>query len=563
MPSPMHSYRVFVRGTQGLEAEAQLVRSVIDAFNRERAVVNGVLFVAAGDGAPVANAAGETRAPAVIHEEVRTSDYFVLLLADRWRGEDDASGASVGPVGDDAEELYELAEECLHDGAAPMRQIAVYFRPPRPEQLITMDGGLRRVLEFKHQIDADGEHPHATFDSAEGLQDLVRERLAAWLRDDQDHVDRKAEAALARKQATEASSGSTFTYGVTPDETDATPGLVRAELVAEGKRLADAGRAAGAESCFSLAVARGDDPGAFIEYGKFLRRVGRLTQAQQLFEQALSFAQQRDDQEVMGAALSCLGMLLQLKGDLRGAEQMHRRGFEISKQRGDQRGLSQGYANLGLVHKARGNLAQAELMLRRALAIEEKLGRLHGMANQYCNLGLISRRLGDLARAEDMLRKALEIDHKLGRLEAMANGYGNIGLVLKASDDLEGAEDCFRRAMTINESLGRLEGLASDYGNLGLVCHKRGRLDEAEKMHLTSLSIEEQLGRIEGMARSHYSLGMLAQARLDGAAAREHWNQAKDLFLQIGMPREVRLMDRMLGGPTPGAGSKAKRRAGG
>jgi Tfp pilus assembly protein PilF len=88
--------------------------------------------------------------------------------------------------------------------------------------------------------------------------------------------------------------------------------------------------------------------------------------------------------------------------------------------------------------------------------------------------------------------------------------------------------------------------LASDYGNLGLICQKRGKLDEAEKMHLTSLSIEEQLGRVEGMARSHYSLGTLAKARGDLGGAKAHWTRARDLFAQIGMPRDVKLMDRAL-----------------
>ena len=60
-----------------------------------------------------------------------------------------------------------------------------------------------------------------------------------------------------------------------------------------------AGRVAAAESCFALAVARGDDPGAFIEYGKFLRRVGRLSQSQEMFERALKFAQDRQDASVV------------------------------------------------------------------------------------------------------------------------------------------------------------------------------------------------------------------------------------------------------------------------
>lgn len=535
MPSPLHSYKVFIAAAPGLAAEERVLHDTINAFNQEQAIARGMHLLPVG---------AAVRAPADVDTaaltDLRECDFFLLLLADRWDEADSADRAA------GAHAQFDQAAEALHDADRPMRQLAIFFKPPAPDALAAMDADLRRVMAFRHEVEADAEHACFTFDSLDNLRGDVRRCLGLWLRDHQENIDRKAEARRAREEAADGSSDSTFTYATAASATDEAPALVRGELIAEGKRLADAGRADAAEACFTLAIARADDPSAFIEYGKFLRRVGRLSQAQDMFEKALSFAQQRGDLEVVGAACLCLGMLLQLKGDLPGAQQMFSRALDVSKQRGDDRARSQAFANLGLVHKARGDLVQAELLIRRALALEEKLGRLHGMANQYCNLGLISRRLGDLTRADDMLRRALEIDQKLGRLEAVANGYANIGLILKAAGDLDGAEDCFHRAMTINESLGRLEGLAGDYGNLGLIHQKRGQLDEAEKMHLTSLSIEEQLGRTEGMARSHYSLGVIATSRLDAAAAREHWHTARKLFTQVGMPREVRLMEKML-----------------
>jgi tetratricopeptide (TPR) repeat protein len=550
MPSDMRSYRVFISSPGGLDAERQAVRDAIVRFNQEQAIAYGVLFVPVGwELTP----GGATRPQGLINEDVRECDYFMLLLCDRWRSK---SGDGAAGARRDSEEEYELAEDCLKDRASPMRQVVVFFRPPAPEMLAGMSFQLKTVLDFKRRLENDRDHPSTTFDTVEQLQEDVRRRLGLWLRDHNEQVDRKAEAvgeevggpAGAETRGGD-SAGSTFGYNLAPDDSQIAPALVRTELISEGKRLADAGRVAAAESCFALAVARGDDPGAFIEYGRFLRRIGRLDQAQEMFERALKFAQQRQEPAVMAAAYSCLGLLMQLRGDLSGAESMMRRSHELAKQRGDERGVSNSYCTIGLIHKARGDLVQAELHLRRSLAIDEKLGRLHGMANQYCNLGLISRRLGDLTKAEEMLRKALEIDEKLGRLEAMANQYGNIGLVLKARGDLDGAEASFRKALAINESLGRLEGLASDYGNLGLICQRRGKLDEAEKMHLTSLSIEEQLGRVEGMARSHHSLGMLAKARGEAAAVKDHWKQARDLFAKIGMPRDVKMMERLLAEP--------------
>jgi tetratricopeptide (TPR) repeat protein len=544
MPSDMRSYRVFISSPGGLDSERQAVRDALVRFNQEQAIGHGVLFVPVGwELTP----GGATRPQGLINEDVRECDYFILLLSDRWRSKTSDKQPNLGRQ--DSEEEYELAVDCLKDRGSPMRQVVVFFKPPSADVLSSMGFQLKQVLDFKRRLETDHEHPCGTFDTTEQLQEDLRRRLGLWLRDHDDNIDRKAETvedleAAATKVS--GSTGSTFGYNLAPDDSQVAPALVRTELISEGKRLADAGRVAAAESCFALAVARGDDPGAFIEYGKFLRRVGRLAQAQEMFERALKFAQTRNDSAIMAAACSCLGLLAQLRGDLSGAESMMRRSLELSKERGDQRGLSNSYCSLGLIHKARGDLVQAELFLRRSLALDEKLGRLHGMANQYCNLGLISRRLGDLTKAEQMLKKALELDEKLGRLEAMANQYGNIGLILKARGDLDGAEASLRKALAINESLGRLEGLASDYGNLGLICQRRDKLDEAEKMHLTSLSIEEQLGRVEGMARSHHSLGMLAKARGEKAGAKDHWTKSRELFAKIGMPRDVKMMEGLL-----------------
>src|SRR5262245_11243952 len=473
MPSDMRSYRVFISSPAGLEAERQAVRDAMVRFNQEQAIARGVLFVPVGwELTP----GGATRPQGLINEDVRECDFFMLLLCDRWRVKTSDAAGAVGRQ--DSEEEFELAADCLKDKASPMREVVVFFRPPGPQALASMGFQLKQVLDFKRRLEHDHEHPATTFDTIEQLQEDVRRRLGLWLRDHAEQFDRKAEAAedADEGEATVADrAGSTFGYNLAPDDSQVAPALVRTELISEGKRLANAGRIAAAESCFALAVARGDDAGAFIEYGKFLRRAGRLDQAQEMFERALRFAQQRQEPAVMAAAYSCLGLLMQLRGDLSGAESMMRHSQELAKQRSDERGMSNSLCTLGLIHKARGDLVQAEVHLRRSLAIDEKLGRTHGMANQYCNLGLISRRLGDLTKAEEMLRKALEIDEKLGRLEAMANQYGNIGLVLKARGDLDGAEASLRKALAINESLGRLEGLASDYGNLGLICQRRGK----------------------------------------------------------------------------------------
>lgn len=535
MPTDVKSYRVFVSVPGGMEAERRAVREATVAFSESQGLAKGAMFVTVGG---EVTPGGVALPQALTNELVRESDFFMLLLHDRWRmrGEQDAAGGRAS----DPEEEFELATECLDRADSPMRQIAVLFRAVAPEQEREAKFHLKQVLDFKRNLPGQANVLSETFNDLSGLRDGVRSVLATWVRGLE--PERGTRPGVKPRVAAEQKTG----YPLALDESGVAPAIARAELLEEAKRLADSGRTAGAEACFALAVARGDDPGAFIEYGRFLRRVGRPVQAGEMFERAIKYAAQTDDPATLASAYSNMGLLLQVRGDLANAEQMHRKALEITRMRGDQQGVAGAYSNIGSILKARGDLPKAEVMLRKALAIEEKNGRMRGIANQYCNLGLISRRLGDLTRAEDMLRRALAIDEKLGRFESMANQYGNIGLVLKARGNLDDAEVMLRKALAINENLGRLEGMASDYGNLGLIFQARGQLAEAERMHLTSLAMEEQVGRLEGMARTHHSLGQIAHSRHEQQRAREHWTRARDLFAQIGMPMDVRIMDGLL-----------------
>ncbi len=76
------------------------------------------------------------RAQRLINKQVRESDFFVLLLCDRWGtppaelGTPEYQGYQSG-----TEEEYEIARECLADEERPMQDIMCCFKAVEPSKL--------------------------------------------------------------------------------------------------------------------------------------------------------------------------------------------------------------------------------------------------------------------------------------------------------------------------------------------------------------------------------------------------------------------------------------------
>lgn len=531
MSNQPQTCQVFIAAPAGLEAELAQIRDAFEEFNRSPRARELRM-------SPVWATGRMTQSAVAGQDDLRRADRFILILRDRWRTR---HWGNSGPDSPDCEAAYELATELVGQPDSRLRSVSAMFKEIDPGAKQTPGFQLNQVLSFRKYVEHDKPHDFVVFGDGASLRAAILKRLYAW-------ADEHAEfsSVADRTSVRSALKSEAGDLNIIGDDLAAPRVRPKTELVREAIRLADSGRLAGAEACFGLAIARADDLAAFVEYGKFLKRVGRLAAAQTMLETALKHAKAAKDGNVLAAALANLGLVLQARGDLIGAVRMQRRCLELSRKRGHAKGIASATANLGLLAKSKGDLPKAELLFRRALQLERRLRRPGGVAQQYCNLGLISRRLGDLTRAEDLLTKALEIDEGLGRLEAVATNYGNIGLILHARGRLEDAEQAVRKALSINEGLGRLEGMANDYGNMGLIALARGDLDGAERCHLTSLAIEEQLGRTEGIAKSNHSLGMVERARARTAQARERLSKAAELFRQLGMKPDADRSERAL-----------------
>jgi len=214
-----------------------------------------------------------------------------------------------------------------------------------------------------------------------------------------------------------------------------------------------------------------------------LHRLGRLTDAQQIYREILSRDARHAD------SLHLLGMAAYQSGDGGSAEDLIRRAIAINQWE------ALYHSNLGIVLQARGNLRDSAACYRMAVALKPDyveahsnlaitLGALgrndeavaeyqyvlelnpnHAQAHINLGVGLFER--GQISDAIAHYRQALALKPEC------AEALSNLGNALEALDQLAEAEDCYRRAMTLDPDC------ATACGNLGGVLRAQNRFWEA------------------------------------------------------------------------------------
>ena len=473
--------RVFIASPGGLDDERKAFRKVLRRYNKREARRRKFQFEAVG-WEDTLGGYGQ-RPQSLINEDLKTCDFFVLVMHDRW-------GTPTGEYTSGSEEEYRRAEAHFEDPEADMRQLAVLFKAVDPRQLADPGPELQKVNKFRKQLEAERKVLYKTFDELQVFERLLEDFLARWLYDYEHGVVRPPDPLPVSRPVDEDPS---------EDKPEKDP------LLGEAKKLANEGKLVEAEVLFSKAITRGH-PEAWRQFGNFLSRLGRLRQAEAMYEHVVKLAEE------------------------------HGKKWE-----------AQGLNNLGLIYQRRGELEKAEDMHNKALAISQQIGNKEGMAIQYGNLGVIYKTRGELEKAEDMQNKALEINQQLGNKEGMASQYGNLGVIYWTRGEIEKAEDMHNKSLEIEKQLGRKEGMARQYGNLGLIYQTRGELERAEEFYLRAVETYTSGGIFgEGLAITYGNLGHLEESRSNPSAARSYYEKALDLWKTLGNPVWVAKLEALL-----------------
>jgi len=495
VPKSIISYRVFLASPGGLQEERKAFRREFEVFNERVALPRGVIFEAIGWEDTLG---GSGRPQEIINEELRTCDYFVMLLWDRWGSLPDADGKFTSGT----EEEFHVAQECLADVDRPMRQIAIFFKAVEPRRLSDPGDQLKAVIGFQKQLEESKKHLYHVFDEITAFNDYVGRFLNRWLLDHERGATISKESLRPLPEIKPSN----------PEPSVVSPEAAPSKLLADAQSFADRGLLTDAEALFARAVEQGTDPEAFQRYGDFLVRLGRLSQAQGMYEMLLQ--RSRDFGERWQViALGALGSILMRRNNLVEAEQSIFKAIQLAKAIDSPRLVADQMRNLGNLYFTRGELKSAESSLREAIGIYTHAGQMRGLASAHNLLGLVRRERGDLDKAEESYREALILFRGSGNDEGVAQVLNNQGVVYRDRGEWQKALESFGEALKLNGRLGRTEGCAVNHRNLGEIYERMGDFSNAKHEFDMANTLYSELGLLNKV-RELASLAGIAEERI-------------------------------------------------
>jgi tetratricopeptide (TPR) repeat protein len=235
---------------------------------------------------------------------------------------------------------------------------------------------------------------------------------------------------------------------------------------------------------------------ALVNLGVTYGRMGQHEDAANYLRQGLNLAHDSDYPTGQAIALSNLGTVYERIGHYDQAADCHQQAIDLCRDLGDSNSQAQALTNLGTVYDLIGRHKQAIDHHHQALALFRGLGDTIGQAETLTNLGTTHERLGEHGKATDYHQQALALYRDLADPSGQIDALNGLGEAATASGDIISAIAFHAEALQLSV------GINQSY---------------------------EQARAHSGLAHAHQRLGELEQAR-------EHWQQALNLYSELGVP---------------------------
>ncbi len=241
---------------------------------------------------------------------------------------------------------------------------------------------------------------------------------------------------------------------------------------------------------------------------------GRFAEAQECFEQSLALLKELGDRRNLGFMLNNLGVIAHLGADYREAVGRYTEALEIFREIGERTWELPTLGNLAGAQIGLGDYAAAESNLRQAVALAGPAGHF-ALSMIYCYLAESFWGQGKNEEALGTALTALELGQKTENQDYIANAWRTLGLV------------------------------ASRSGGSVVV---GGRARTAGCCFEESLRVYTEMGAAAERARTLRDWARHELSRGDAARGASMWREARAVFTQLGMARELERMPEEAGG---------------
>jgi transcriptional regulator with GAF, ATPase, and Fis domain/serine/threonine protein kinase/Tfp pilus assembly protein PilF len=220
---------------------------------------------------------------------------------------------------------------------------------------------------------------------------------------------------------------------------------------------------------------------------------GDYEQAEEIFNRALSIAQNLKDEKAIAEVLYSLGSITWYKKDLNQAIEFCEKSRKISEQTNHNYLLSTVNHFLGTLHWQQGNLEKAKDYYEQALSFQQKTASFCYLVRTLHGLGLIQKELSQWVKSRGYLEEALNWAEKVNDLNEIANIRSDLGWVLVETGEWQKAMEHYQQSLEVRKKSGDEKLLAPIVVNIGVLLMKRGELNQANDFFQEALKVEERL----------------------------------------------------------------------
>lgn len=244
--------------------------------------------------------------------------------------------------------------------------------------------------------------------------------------------------------------------------------------------------------------------------GRVYRRVGRVRDAEPLFQQDLAFRRRHRQYSAQAEALHQLAQLERSRGRMREALDYCRRGLAVVGR-----------------HIPRGSNGSVEVV--------QKIRQFRqAQAVLIAQQGRIERSRGNLRQADALFAQAYDLFKQTNDKLEQGVALGYRGRIARVLGDINTAEDFFDRSNALAREVYDFRGQGVIATQRGRIARTRGELDTSKRAFIEGLNKAQQVLDKQAVAVNLNYLGRIASSEGDTLEAEEKFNQALQIAREIG-----------------------------
>ena len=268
--------------------------------------------------------------------------------------------------------------------------------------------------------------------------------------------------------------------------------------------------------------------------GMCLLRMGRFSEAEETFRQALDAVREVGDLHREVLIRTGLAACLHSQGRIREAVDALKMVVVTARELGSPGYLAETLNDLAYNLYMIGDYLGALQALQEALATARRVGHRRVEAFVLVSLGEVLRDLGDPEAAVGRLREGIAIAEAVGNLFLTTYGLEALALALLRSGDVDQALDCIQEALeqTDHEETPVLSGRYR--ATLGLILVKGGQVGEGQATLEETCALLDRMGARQEVARARLYLAYALHRAGKTQAAAETLLRAMEAYSDIG-----------------------------